>query len=365
MATPCPTPSSDHSTVATGSSAPQADRDGASFSPPCPSLPMSWPWESRESDSGPSTFKLDDMALLHHWTLSTSLDMVRSPNWDHYWQKIFPEVAFRHAFVMHGILSLAALHLACQQPADRRQLVCLAAHHHTIGLHGFQQGIAGMSDDNSDALFICTSLNFVYVLAIFGPLCDSLDADPKSRILGAEWIPAVRGVEAVLQPIYDRVRLGPLSPLLDLGNWDQLDPDHQQVFGDASFDNLKDVWSRSNDADVYDKALYLLRKCNAHMRQYENMSSEALSQRGYNQAWSAPFIWLHLTPKEYFELLQQRQPPALLIFAYFGTLFHFLDDYWFMQGWGWNMVEVANELLGDYWSRWTAWPREVVGLYSS
>ncbi|CAG7558104.1 unnamed protein product [Fusarium equiseti] len=346
-------------------SGPQAGPDEASSNPPCPSLLMSWPWESRESDSGPSTFNIDDMALLHHWNLSTSLDMVKSPKWGHYWQKLFPEVAFRHSFVMHGILSLAALHLACQKPSDRRRLVCLAAHHHTIALHGFQQGITCMSDDNSDALFICTSLNFVYVLATFGPLCDSLEADPKSRILGAEWIPAIRGIEAVLHPIYDRVRLGPLSPLLDLDNWNQLDPDHQQVSGHANFDNLKEVWSRSNNADVYDKALHLLRKCNAHMRQHENLSSEALSRLGYNQAWSTPFIWLHFTPGEYFELLQQRQPPALLIFAYFGTLFHLLDDYWFMQGWGRNMVDVADELLGDYWSQWMEWPRDVVGRRNS
>jgi hypothetical protein len=120
-------------------------------------------------------------------------------------------------------------------------------------------------------------------------------------------------VETVLQPIYDRVRLGPPSPLLSLDNEDQLNPDHQQVLGHAGFNNLKDVWSRSNDADVYDKALlYLLRKCNTHMRQYENMSSEVLIQLGYNQAWSALFTW---------------QSPALLIFAYFGMLFHFLDDY--------------------------------------
>jgi hypothetical protein len=320
-----------------------------------------------DSDETPApsaaTFVIDDLALLHHWTLSASLDIVKSTGGDHYWQRLFPQIAFQHPFVMHGILSLSALHLAYRQLHERQRLVCIAAYHHNIALQGFQQGISQMSDDNSDALFACTSLNILYVFGNFGPLCDDLSVDRKSRILGAEWIPAIRGVDAVLQPVYERVRRGPLSPMLGLGNWEELDPSHQSVFGDAHFRSIQGVWHHSGDVHVYDKALYLLRKCNAYMRQFATMSSEVLAQWGYNQTWSAPFIWLHFAPEEYFELLQQRQPHALLIFAYLGTLFHALDDYWFMEGWGRNMVDVANELLGAYWCRWMAWPKEVVEIH--
>jgi hypothetical protein len=320
-----------------------------------------------ESDETPApsatTFVIDDLALLHHWTLSASLDIVKSTGGDHYWQRLFPQIAFQHPFVMHGILSLSALHLAYRQPPERQRLVCIAAYHHNIALQGFQQGISHMSDDNSDALFACTSLNILYVFANFGPLCDDLSVDRKCRILGAEWIPAIRGVDAVLQPVYERVRRGPLSPMLGLGNWEELDPSNQPAFGDAQFCSIQGVWHHSGDVHVYDKALYLLRKCNAYMRQFETMSSEVLTQWGYNQTWSAPFIWLHFAPGEYFELLKQRQPPALLIFAYLGTLFHALDDYWFMEGWGRNMVDVANELLGEYWCRWMVWPKEVVEIH--
>lgn len=360
IATPFPNPSSDHSAIRSSVSTLQADEASLTSSL---SIPCLIDTNQPPSSSTTTTFALDDLALLHHWTLLTSLDIVKSPDGDHYWQKVFPQIAFRHAFVMHGILSLAALHLAYRQSADRRRLILIAAHHHNIALQGFQDGISHMCDNNSDALFVCASLNMLYVFGVFGPLYDDPTTDRKSRILGAEWIPMIHGVGAVLQPVHERVRFGPLSPLLGLGNWDELDPNHQSVADDNHFRSIQGVWAHSSDAQIYDKALYLLRKCNIYMRQFRTMDPEVLTQWGYNQTWSAPFIWLHFAPDEYFELLQQRQPPALLIFAYLGTLFHGLNDYWFMEGWGRSMVDVANELLGEYWSQWMGWPKRVVDIH--
>ncbi|KAF5010642.1 hypothetical protein FDECE_3208 [Fusarium decemcellulare] len=359
MATACLTPSSGHSTAPSYTLASPGDEASLASSLSAPCLAE----DDQTSSSSTTTFVLDDLALLHHWTVSASLDIVKSSGGDYYWQMVFPRIAFSHAFVMRGILSLAALHLAYKQPADRRRLVLIAAHHHNMALQGFQEGISQMSDRNSDALFVCTSLNILYIFGVLGPLHDDPAADRKSRVLGAEWIPMIRGVDAVLKPVYDRVRLGPLSPLLGLGNWDELDPDHQQVAEDTHFRSIQGVWARSSDGRVYDKALYLLRKCNAYMRQFKTMDPDVLAQWGYNQIWSGPFIWLHFAPGEYFELLQQRQPPAMLIFAYLGTLFHGLNDYWFMDGWGRSMVDVAAELMGGYWDRWMAWPKRVVGIH--
>ncbi|KAK2684088.1 Fungal transcription factor [Fusarium oxysporum f. sp. vasinfectum] len=315
-----------------------------------------------QSASSATTFTPDDLALLHYWTYSASLDIVKSPTGDHYWQKTFPKIGFQHAFVMHGILSLAALHLAYRHPADKPRLVCIAAYHHNIALRGFQQGINQMNDDNSDALFVFSSLNIVYVLAFFGPLSDNSSADRKSRILGDGWIPAIRGVDAVLHPAYERVCRGPLDDLTRIGNWNKLDPDKQSVVHDDHFRSIQLVWEGSKDARIYDEALYLLRKANAYMKQFETMSSEARAEWGYNQDWSAPYIWLHATSNEYLEMLQQRQPPALLIFAYFGALTYALDGFWFMEGWGRSIVVIADELLGGYYDRWMKWPKDIISI---
>ncbi|KAF5639784.1 UPC2-like regulatory protein [Fusarium tjaetaba] len=263
---------------------------------------------------------------------------------------------------MHGILSVAALHLAYRHPADKPRLVCIAAYHHNIALRGFQNGITRVNDGNGDALYAFSCINIVYALAFFGPLCDGASIDSKSRILGDGWIPAIRGVDAVLHPVYDRICRGPLDDLTKIGNWDQLDPNQHPFPHDDHFRSIKQAWENNNDAGIYDESLYLLRKCNAYMKQFETMSSEARAEWGYNQDWSAPHIWLHATSKEYLDLLQERKPPALLIFAYFGALAHALDGSWFMEGCGRSIIIVVDELLGGYYDQWIKWPKDIIGI---
>lgn len=267
---------------------------------------------------------------------------------------------------MQGILSLAALHLAYLHPAQKQRLILGAAHYHNETLQGFREGIDRMGDDNGDALFACASLNIIYVFGMFGKLNDARDGDPspaarKSHILGAEWIPMIRGVEAVLHPVYDRVRLGPLRSMLDIGNWDELDPDRNAPPEDEFFLRIRAIWSQSVDAEVYDTSLYILRKSYMYTKQFDSREGERLDTGwGFNRGWSGPLLWLHFTPEQYFKLLHQRQPAALVIFAYFGALFHSLEKYWFMEGWGRSIVEVVDELLGSYWIPWMGWPKEIV-----
>ncbi|EHK48432.1 hypothetical protein TRIATDRAFT_214444 [Trichoderma atroviride IMI 206040] len=313
------------------------------------------------------TYTTKDMALLHHWTWSTSQSVADFPDVSRYWQTVFPQIAFEHVFVMHAILSLAALHQAYLDPKRRRQLTMEAIRYHNQALQGFQRGIASMNDGNSDALFACSSLNIIYVFAMYGQLYDDVELDMtpaarQSRILGAEWLPMVRGVEAILRPVYQRVRLGPFGSLLSLGNWDHLDPDSERVADDERFRRLGSIWADCGDREIYDKALFCVRKSLAYMKQFETMNPETAGTLAYNRRLSGPLVWIYITPEEYFLRLHQRQPHAMLLFAYFGVVLHSLNGYWFFERWGRNIVQVVDDLLGEYWKPWTEWPRQVVGL---
>lgn len=322
---------------------------------------------AEESDGAIPTYTSKDMGLLHHWTWSTSQSVADFPDVSRYWQTVFPQIAFEHTFVMHAILSLAALHQAYLDPERRKQLTLEAMRYHSQALQGFQRGIERMNDSNSDALFACSSLNVIYVFAMYGQLYDDAEFDMtpaarKSRILGAEWLPMVRGVQAILHPVYQRVRLGPLSSLLSTGNWDHLDPDSERVAEDERFRSLGNIWAASGDHEIYDKALFSLRKSLAYMKQFETMNSETAGTMAYNRTLSGPLVWILTTPEEYFLRLHQRQPHAMLLFAYFGVVVHSLNGYWFFERWGRNIVEIVDDLLGEYWKPWTEWPKQVVGL---
>lgn len=309
------------------------------------------------------------MALLYHWTLVTSRSILNTPELDHFWQRVFPEIAFQHSYLMHRILSIAALHVVYLRPENKRLRLREAAHHHAQALVGFRESINTLGQHNSDALFASAVLTWFYAFLSFGKLYDEdcEDANPAartSRILGAEWIPLIRGVGAILTPVYEHVRVGRLNPMLTLTNWDETDPDTQPGPGDEKLLRLRDSWPSDGDADVYNETLFLLRKSNAWMGQFLGQRGGSVSQQesGYNRDWSGPFIWLFLVPEKYFTLQCQRQPLALVLFAHFGALLQCLDGYWWMQGCGRSVVGVVDECLGPYWSQWMDWPKMVVGL---
>lgn len=297
-----------------------------------------------------SLFDLTDLALLHHWCLVTSVSIVNTRKLDYIWQTLLPEVAFRHCYVMHSILSLTALHIAHLNPSKKNASLLQATFHHSKGLDGFRADMERICPENCDGLFANAVLTFFYAFLLFGNLADDYSGDTSmatrtSRILGDDWIPLVRGVETVLHPLYDHIRVGPLQSLLSLGNWDQLCLDANSDPYDKDFVQIRKIWDQEADAVVYNETLDLLRKCRMWIAQFEGLQIDDTQDYEYNRGWSGPFIWLFLAPERYFELLKQRQPPALVIFAWFGASLHPLNQYWWIEGCSERIVKVVSECL--------------------
>ncbi|KAM6507180.1 hypothetical protein FALCPG4_018562 [Fusarium falciforme] len=320
------------------------------------------------ADVTTDTFTQTDLRLLHHWTVSTSIDLCRCSELRHMWQTILPQIGFKHSFVLHALLGLAALHIAHQEPSERKIMWVDAVHHHSKALDGFQKAIHCINEENSEALFTWSICNVLYVFAMSNPLQNT--PDPVSRptafsrndkILGAEWIPMIRGMEAVLQPTHNYLRFGRMRIIMSLGNWDELDP-NQDSSGpeDGYFCGSRQTWKDANCPEIYERVLQTLRKCRLYSQQFRSMDPKVIDQWGWNRSWSGPLIFIHFAPESYFSLLQQRQPPALVLFAFFGALLHELNDYWFLEGWGKSIVEVVEDILGSYWKPWISWPLQVV-----
>lgn len=312
-------------------------------------------------------FSIRDLELLHHWTVSTSLDIYKTPGVDSLWQTIIPQIGFQHPFVAHAILGLAVLHISYIDGSQDRSYIIEASQHHEIAVAGFHDCVNNVSQEKSEALLAWSVLNLLYVFSLSGQLAGSTERNSprlrKDRLLGVEWIPMMRGIDAVLGPYYDFLREGKLSPMLTLANWGELDlNDLVSDPADIELRRLRDVWQSSGDSDVYEQALSVMRQCHIFTMQFETMDAEALQRGGCNRGWAGPMAFIHFAPQQYFTLLHQRQPPALVLFAYFGAFLHALDDYWFLEGWGRDIVEVVDELLGTYWRPWIHWPLRAVGL---
>ncbi|KAH8177492.1 C6 zinc finger domain-containing protein [Sarocladium implicatum] len=310
-------------------------------------------------DVGGLQFDLNDLALLHHWSFHSSSTICLAKGEIGIWSRVFPEIGFQYSFVTRAILAVAALHLATKtlDSTQRAQYINRALSHHDIGLSGFRHAVTAITIENSESLFVWSVLNLIYVFGMFnhGPLAPP--TSDKDQILGVEWISMMRGIGAVLHPVHAHLAGGRLGTLISLGNWDQLELDESDEW-DIQMRRTRETWQNSADKDTYEQSLSILRRCRRFMDQFEHMSDAERSQQGYNQSWSAPFIFISMAPKAFFELLRQRQPPALVLFAHFGSLLYGLRAYWFIGDLGKKIIQVVDELLGPYWRQYISEPLE-------
>ncbi|TLD19973.1 hypothetical protein PspLS_09390 [Pyricularia sp. CBS 133598] len=363
-------------TVAIGQllNSPHAPSTPSSASTPNTTTTTSHGYNEASTPSG--LFSIRDLALLHHWTVSTSSSIFDSPDTDDLWQVTFPQVGFEYPFVGHAILAVAALHKSYLDGSQSQsRLLEEAALHHEKSLAGFHDVVQHLTAENSESLLAWSLLNILYTFALSRQLAGRTEGSRhqrhqrqqhsrKDRLLGVEWIPMIRGVDAVLTSYYHFLLDGRLARLLTFGNWKELqlkddDPDPM----DGELRRIRGAWGDDHpDANVYDEALHILRKCRMYVQQFVTMDADTLSRWDCNRGWSGPMAFVHFAPERYFTLLHQRQPPALVVFAYFGAFFHILDGYWYLESWGREIVEVVDDILGSYWRPWIQTAATIVGL---
>lgn len=100
-----------------------------------------------------------------------------------------------------------------------------AVFHHDASLSSFRHAVTDITPQNSEALFVWSVLNLIYVFGMFshGPLAPS--TTDKDQILGSEWIPMMHGIGVVLRPVREHMAGGRLGTFLSLGNWEDLELD--------------------------------------------------------------------------------------------------------------------------------------------
>ena len=75
----------------------------------------------------------------------------------------------------------------------------------------------------------------------------------------------------------------------------------------------------------------------------------------------AALMWTARLPERYMELLEARNPLALIIFAHFCALWSYSESrYWYMKGHAESMLLTIVRCLGWPWQEWVAWPVSVV-----
>jgi hypothetical protein len=118
-------------------------------------------------EARPPAFTLEDMQLLHHWT--TRAYLFHDPVADddaRIWGNGVVDVAFRHPFLLHGILAFSALHKAIVDlDGSRANLLTQADAHMSLSLDKYLGLLEKPAPETVVPCFILSSICFAYNLA--------------------------------------------------------------------------------------------------------------------------------------------------------------------------------------------------------
>lgn len=155
-----------------------------------PSLPNPIPWDR-------------DVELMHHWCTVTVDTLAAGPDLRHLWRAVMPREGYENRFVMHGVLSMSAMHKAYLVPSQLDTYLNLSAHHQVLGSEGFQAILGNVAGENWRPVFCFAGLLVPYILCL--PV-RSPNGKLQSPILSTlDLISCMAGVQTAINPFLDLV----------------------------------------------------------------------------------------------------------------------------------------------------------------
>ncbi|KAG8162327.1 hypothetical protein KVR01_008092 [Diaporthe batatas] len=328
-------------------------------------LASTTPSGSNPSSFGATTQPIQDLELMHHYCVSTSDSMAFREDLRYVWRVVFPQQGYRHPFVMHGLLSLAALHKAYLFPSRRREYLTLGASHHALGLERFRTLLSDIGDSNWKAMLCYASIVVVHVCSQATRSENGCIAEPVRSTW--EFFSVLQGFKTTLKEFNPRMTQSNLAPLVysifRLGEDDQsvqcgeiileqspLPPDTSSAFSLLiEFYETEDLLVLSNRAE------YTMLVSNMER------SANVIASHGPDVEVGMLLWWAYDVPKTVMDDIRQHKPHALLLLAYFAVILATADRrYWFLHGWAKQLLDDVDRRLRskDRFAKWLVWPRD-------
>ncbi|EEH04241.1 C6 zinc finger domain-containing protein [Histoplasma capsulatum G186AR] len=298
-----------------------------------------------------SNLHLDDLKLMHHYTTVTCTTLSNTPEHIDIWRTVIPKEALAHPFLMHGLLSLSALHLiesSSNDDPNRRKYVELATMHQHLALAAFRPVLNDITPSNCNAVFAFSSLIAALAFAFSRFVGRPGGGEPVAELLQDFLL--FRGVESVLSTFWEIIQKGELGPMIRRPAINASQPISKDVINaldylhDCNGDHVTQLSAEEKDA-------------NNHAIRELRISFERPAS-----SWENVFRWPILLPEAYLAHLKARKPMALVILAHYCVVLSRLDSCWWSQGWATHLFEAIYRSLGTSWRPLLRWPMQMVGL---
>ncbi|KAL2878731.1 hypothetical protein SGCOL_005956 [Colletotrichum sp. CLE4] len=301
------------------------------------------------------------LELMHHYTLVTANTLSIRPDMQHVWRVTMPEIGYECPFVMHGVLTLAALHKAYLIPSSRDKYLELATSHQTAGINGFRTQLHTVDDTNWKPFFCFASLVVFYVASLPVRMGQDLDSEPD--IMGVFIF--VRGIRTILEPYQTKIVRTEFAPMAT-GIWivDPSEPSykhpplHNSPLPPDVFEAIQDL------SDFYAENLH-----DSAREEYVTAVRELekavylMAHAGANLEVGMILFWPYMISENIMADIHALNPYSLVLLAYFSVFLCVLEPtFWFLRGWSKRLFAMVDAQLAGHPVLLEAvkWPRKQV-----
>lgn len=279
------------------------------------------------------------LRLMHNYTLHTSKSIteVTIPgDRDHsIWNHWVTELALENDFLLHGLLSLSALHLALRGASPEKYTMS-AIRHHLHGIALFRPCLSAIPDHNYDAAFAFSCMVALYSFGILRPT----KPDESTIIRVHQVLTLVRSSSSLVKA-NQQANQRSLSSMLIL-------PIHRlsmQPLPTELENTLSKLLQRASTTvfpTMYVSAIGTLRITLA----------VAICYPGAMLTLS---LFPVMTPAEFWPGVVARDPLALAVLANYAVVLYWLRGNIWINGWGKETINAVQEALPSEWQDCIAW----------
>lgn len=155
-----------------------------------PSLPNAIPWDR-------------EVELMHHWCTVTVDTLAVGPELRHLWRAVMPREGYENRFVMHGVLSMSAMHKAYLVSSQLDTYLNLSAHHQVLGSEGFRAILGNVTGENWRPVFCYAGLLVPYILCL--PIRSPNGKLQRPILSLLDLISCMAGVQTAINPFLELV----------------------------------------------------------------------------------------------------------------------------------------------------------------
>jgi hypothetical protein len=261
------------------------------------------------------------------------------------------QISFNHTYLLQSILALSALHMSrLVDSHEKSEYFSQADKYHEAALDNFQATVSDIDETNWKAVLLFANTLFPHACAATIAV-DDLDHAFNTVLSN---LLLTRRVRPMVSRFYIQMRNSELRHMIpdDVANvsWNtEEQPANTELVQLRKFSEVVHHVYPPDIVDAYGYAIHLLELMFKVAEESPKPPSDALLK-----------IFIHLVSDRYVELLSERQPGSLIIFAHYAVIMHRAEHYWYLEGVAEQVLRMADYMVPGEWKSWLNWPKQQI-----